>query len=224
MATSSRLKGKWALVHAATALCAALCAALLAPAGAQAVKVTYGQYEPMTLDITDDADVDNEVAITTVTVVPGHPDAVVGDLKAGIPDPIPAECARVDANIVRCPATILVGVVGFLGGGNDRLSVAEDFGYGRWAAFDRSAQSSATSPFVRIQFGAGADVGSDLSPYRDIWNGGTGRDRLSSGPGNDLVRGGPQNDIIDCGPGHHDVGVGGPGKRDLGRRCEVVKH
>jgi hypothetical protein len=186
------------------------------------VKVTYGQYQPMTLDITDDVGVDNEVAITTVTVVPGHPDAVVGDTKAGIPDPIPAECARVDPNIVRCPARILVGVVGFLGAGDDSLSVAEDFGYGR--SVDRLGHSSATSPFVRVQFGAGADVASDLSPYRDIWNGGKGRDRFNSGPGNDLVRGGPQNDVIDCGAGHHDVGIGGPGKLDLGRRCETVKH
>jgi hypothetical protein len=206
------------------AACAVLGAALLVPAGAQAVKLTYGQYEPMTLDLTDDTGVDNEVAITTVTVVPGHPDAVVGDTKAGIPDPIPAECARVDPEVVRCPATILVGVVGFLGGGNDTLAVDEDFGYGGSGPFDRSAGSSATSPFVRVQFGAGTDQGSDLSPYRDVWNGGAGRDRLSSGPGDDLVRGGPQNDVIDCGPGHHDVGIGGPGKLDLGRRCEVVKH
>src|SRR4051794_4885006 len=207
------------------AIAIAIAAAMIAPSGAGAVKVTYGQFQPRTLDITDDAGVDNEVAITTVTVVAGHPDAVVGDTKAGIPDPIPPECARVDPNIVRCPATGLVGVIGFLGGGNDRVSVAEDFGYRAFEPSTRlAAGSSAAAPFVRIQFGAGADLGSDLSPYRDIWNGGSGKDRFNSGPGNDLVRGGSQNDIIDCGAGHHDVGIGGPGRLDLSRRCEVVKH
>jgi Ca2+-binding RTX toxin-like protein len=199
---------------------------LLAPAGAQAVKVTYGQFGPMTLDITDDEGVDNEVAITTVTVVAGHPDAVVGDLKAGIPDPIPSECARVDATIVRCPATGLIGVIGFLGGGDDSLSVAEDFGYEEASTPSTrlAAGSAAVSPFVRMQFGAGADTGSDESAYRDIWNGGSGRDRFNSGPGNDKVKGGAQNDVIDCGAGKHDIGIGGPGKLDLGRHCEVVKH
>jgi hypothetical protein len=198
----------------------------LVPASAQAVKVTYGQYQPMTLDLTDDAGVDNEVAITKVEVVAGHPDAVVGDTKAGIPDPIPPECARVDATIVRCPAGILVGVIAVLGGGDDSVSVSDDFGYRAFSSFSRSssARAAAFNPFVRVQFGPGADTGSDLSPYRDIWNGGPGRDRLASGPGNDKVKGGAQNDVIDCGGGHHDVGIGGPGKLDLGRRCEVVKH
>jgi hypothetical protein len=204
----------------------AIAAAMILPAGAQAVKLTYGQYQPMTLDLTDDAGVENEVVITKVEAVAGHPDAVVADTKAGIPDPIPQECARVDPTIVRCPATILVGVVALLGGGNDSLSVSEDFGYKSLAAVDRmpGVAGAAVNPFVRVQFGSGADIAADLSPYRDIWNGGPGRDRFNSGPGNDKVNGGAQNDVIDCGVGRHDVGIGGPGKRDLGRRCEVVKH
>jgi hemolysin type calcium-binding protein len=198
----------------------------VAPAGASAVKVTYGQYSPMTLDLTDDGGVENEVALTKVELVAGFPDVVVGDTKAGIPDPIPPQCARVDSSIVRCPAGIIVGVVGFLGGGNDSLSVSEDFGYRSSSSASRfsAATEAAFNPFVRIQFGAGADLGSDRSPYRDIWNGGPGRDRLASGPGNDKVKGGAQNDVIDCGAGKHDVGIGGPGKLDLGRRCETVKH
>ena len=202
----------------------ALAAILIAPAGAAAIKVTYGQFQPMTLDLTDDDGVDNDVAITTVTVVTGHPDAVVGDLKAGIPDPIPPECARVDPTIIRCPATGLVGVIAFFGRGNDRLSVAEDFGYRSFTPSSTIAGAAAVTPFVRAQFGPGSDVAGDQSPYRDVWNGGSGRDRFSSGPGNDKVKGGSQNDIIDCGAGKHDIGIGGPGKRDLGRRCEVVKH
>jgi Ca2+-binding RTX toxin-like protein len=208
----------------AVAVAVAVAATMIVPAGAAALKVTYGQYEPMTLDLTDDDGVDNEVGITTVTVVAGHPDAVVGDLKAGIPDPIPPECARVDPTIVRCPATGLVGVIAFFGGGDDSLSVSEDFGYRSFTSSSSTAGPAAVSPFVNVQFGSGADVGSDQSPYRDVWNGGSGRDRFNSGPGNDKLKGGAQNDIIDCGAGKHDVGIGGPGRRDLGRRCEVVKH
>lgn len=205
---------------AATALLALL------PAVASAVKITYGQYQPMTLDITDDDGVENDVALTKVEVVAGHPDVVVGDTKAGIADPIPPECVRVDASIIRCPAGIIVGVIGFLGGGNDRLSVSEDFGYRSFSPGNRfsAATAAAVNPFVRVQFGPGADLASDLSPYRDIWNGGPGKDRFNSGPGNDKVKGGAQNDVIDCGAGKHDVGIGGPGKRDLGVHCETVRH
>jgi hypothetical protein len=212
--------------RALIAAAAAIGLLTLLPAGAGAVKITYGQYEPMTLDITDDAGVENEVALTKVEVVSGFPDVVVGDTKAGIPDPIPQQCARVDSSIVRCPAGIIVGVVGFLGGGNDTLSVSEDFGYRSLSQANRlsAATGAAFNPFVRVQFGAGADLASDLSPYRDIWNGGPGKDRFASGPGNDKVKGGAQNDIIDCGAGHHDVGIGGPGRLDLQRGCEVVKH
>ena len=207
-------------VTAATALLALL------PAGASAVKITYGQYSPMTLDITDDAGVDNEVGLTKVEAVAGHPDVVVGDLKAGIPDPIPNVCQRVDGSTIRCEAGVIVGVVAFFGAGNDTLGVSEDFGYRSVSPANRFsvATGAAFNPFVRVQFGPGADVGSDQSPYRDIWNGGPGRDRLASGPGNDKVKGGAQNDVIDCGAGKHDVGIGGPGKFDLGRRCETVKH
>jgi hypothetical protein len=212
--------------RALIAAAAAIGLLTLLPAGAGAVKITYGQYEPMTLDITDDAGVENEVALTKVEVVSGFPDVVVGDTKAGIPDPIPQQCARVDSSIVRCPAGIIVGVVGFLGGGNDTLSVSEDFGYRSLSQANplSAATGAAFNPFVRVQFGAGADLASDLSPYRDIWNGGPGKDRFASGPGNDKVKGGAQNDIIDCGAGHHDVGIGGPGRLDLQRGCEVVKH
>jgi len=203
-------------VTTATALLALL------PAGASAVKLTYGQYSPMTLDLTDDQGVENEVGLTKVEMVEGHPDVVVGDLTAGIPDPIPSQCARVDSTVVRCPAGIIVGVVAILGGGNDTLGISENFGYRSVSPL--AATGAAFNPFVRVQFGAGADRASDLSPYRDIWNGGPGRDRLASGPGNDKVKGGAQNDIIDCGKGKHDVGIGGPGKRDLGAHCETVKH
>jgi Ca2+-binding RTX toxin-like protein len=200
------------------AFLAAIAAALLAPAGASAVTVAIqaGPTPSESLLVLDDpTGAVNTVALSTVTVVAGHPDIVIGDTTAGIPDGFPPDCARVDPNIIRCPATV-VGVRADFGAGNDSLSVAAPFTYPR--------MFSAEVPTVRAQFGPGADAASDLSPSEDFWNGGPGRDRFNSGPGNDRIKGGAQNDVIDCGAGHHDVGIGGPGKLDLGAHCEVVKH
>ena len=212
--------------RALTALTAATALLVLMPAGASAVKITYGQYSPMTLDITDDDGVENEVGLTKVEAVAGHPDVVVGDLKTRITRPIPDICQDVDDSTIRCEASVIVGVVAKLGGGNDTLGISEDFGYRAFSPTTpfSAATGAAFNPFVRVQFGPGADTGSDLSPYRDIWNGGPGKDRMNSGPGNDKVSGGAQNDVIDCGAGKHDVGIGGPGKRDLGVHCETVRH
>ena len=159
-----------------------------------------------------------------MTVVQGYPDIVIGDTTAGIVDPIPPDCARVDPTIIRCPALNYVGVLGDLGPGDDSLSVARDFGYPSPRNFMAGPAAANPAGFVRMQFGPGADSASDLSGARDVWNGGTGRDRFNSGPGNDKVNGGAQNDIIDCSAGKRDVGIGGPGKVDLGRHCETVKH
>jgi Ca2+-binding RTX toxin-like protein len=202
---------------------------ILAPAGASAVTVGIqaGPTPSESLLVLDDpTGAPNILAITTLTVVAGHPDIVIGDTSAGIPDPIPADCARVDSEVVRCPAAVF-GVLANLGAGNDSLSVAPAFTYPRMlSASDSLAVTSAEveRPTVRVQFGAGADAASDLSPSRDFWNGGPGKDRFNSGPGNDKVKGGAQNDIIDCGAGKHDIGIGGPGRLDLGKHCEVVKH
>jgi hypothetical protein len=212
--------------RALIALTAATALLALLPAGASAVKITYGQFTPMMLDLVDEEGVDNEVGLTKVEVVAGHPDVVVGDLKAGIPDPIPDICQRVDGQVIRCQADIIIGVEAFFSRGNDTLGISDDFGYRSFSPANSfsAATGAAVNPTVRVQFGPGADVGSDASPYRDIWNGGPGKDRMNSGPGNDKVKGGAQNDVIDCGAGKHDVGIGGPGKRDLGVHCETVKH
>jgi Ca2+-binding RTX toxin-like protein len=203
----------------------ALAIALAAPAGASAgVQANAATVlgEPY-IFVLDSSEAQNRMAVTTVEVVEGFPDIVIGDTSAGIVDPIPPDCARVDPTIIRCPASNYVGLMGDLGPGDDFLSVARDFGY-RSAGFPAAGTAAGPAGLVRMQFGPGADAASDLSPYRDVWKGGSGRDRFNSGPGNDKVNGGSQNDIIDCGAGKHDVGIGGPGKRDLGRRCEVVKH
>ena len=208
---------------------AATVGVLLAPAAASAITVGIqpGPTPAESLLVLDDpTGATNTVALTTVTVVVGHPDIVIGDTTAGIPDGFPIQCMRVDSEIVRCPANVF-GVIANFGPGNDSFSVAAEFTYPTMPrAFNPSASFAAATevPTVRAQFGPGADTASDLSPSEDFWNGGPGKDRFNSGPSDDKVKGGAQNDIIDCGAGHHDIGIGGPGKRDLGVHCEVVKH
>src|SRR5919201_3294019 len=68
----------------------------------------------------DDPDgADDQIAITTVTPTGGLPDLVIGDVTAGIADPIPGFCQRMDPTIIRCPLNQVMSVTGFLGGGND---------------------------------------------------------------------------------------------------------
>src|SRR3954447_8223894 len=188
-----------------------IAAALLAPATASGIEVRTSQVQTDALLITADRSVVNDVGFNWVTSPGGAPDLVIGDTAAGIPDPIPTACARVDAMILRCPANTFTSIQVFLGGGNDLVVVPKP--------------SIAVSGFITMELhlGPGNDTASDLGGTRDVWNGGPGRDRLNSGPGNDLVRGGADNDVIDCGAGKHDVGIGGPGKLDLSRHCEVVK-
>jgi len=183
----------------------------LAPAGASALDITASQVQSDVLFITASRDFANQVGITWVTSPSGAPDLVIGDTLAGIPDPIPSSCVRVDPMVVRCPADVFKELDANLGPGVDSISVVPAVGVDGFIT-------------MKLQLGAGNDRASDTGQTRDVWNGGKGRDQLTSGPGNDLVSGGPQNDIIDCGAGSHDVGIGGPGKLDLGKRCEVVRH
>src|SRR3954470_9139320 len=81
-----------------------IAAALLAPATASAIEVRTSQIQTGVLLITSDTSVVNDVGFDWVTSPIGAPDLVIGDTTAGIPDPIPTECARVDPTIVRCPA------------------------------------------------------------------------------------------------------------------------
>jgi Ca2+-binding RTX toxin-like protein len=152
----------------------------------------------------------NDVGVTWVISPNGKPDLVIGDLSAGIADPIPSQCARVDPSTVRCPADLFTALDAVLGPGPDSIGVVPAVGVDGFIN-------------MRLQLGAGKDRARDAGQTRDVWNGGPGRDVLDSGPGDDKVKGGPQNDIIDCGFGH-DLGIGGPGKLDLSRNCETVRH
>jgi Ca2+-binding RTX toxin-like protein len=210
---------------AAAAAPIAVAVALTVPASASAVVMTYEMRAVGNVVVlTDNAGVRNTVVLTKAEAVEGHPDVLFADTTEGITGDIKPPCRRISDQIGACPADVTVGADILLFGGNDSLSVAKDFGYRAFGLSSSLATTSAVSPFVQAQFGAGNDTGSDLSPYRDIWNGGPGKDRFNSGPGNDKVNGGAQNDVIDCGAGKHDVGIGGPGKRDLGIHCETVKH
>jgi len=123
----------------------------------------------------------------------------------------PTGCFRRDANAIHCPVELVSGFNIQLAGGDDTLV-------------------NTTSVPTIARGGPGNEILDGTAD--DILYGGAGRDKLIGqagndmllgGPGNDKINGGAGNDIVDCGPGKHDVGVGGPG-RDLGRRCEIVRH
>jgi hypothetical protein len=80
---------------------------------------------------------------------------------------------------------------------------------------------TATTPALASKGSAGARMFGEAG--KDRLTGGPGNDKIKGGPGRDRIKGRGGNDIIDCGAGKGDVGIGGPG-RDLGRRCEKVKH
>jgi hypothetical protein len=71
------------------------------------------------IELDDPAGTENDVAVTTVTSPGGLPDLVIGDTAAGIPDPVPSPCQRVDTQILRCPLMSLSEFRAFLGAGND---------------------------------------------------------------------------------------------------------
>jgi Ca2+-binding RTX toxin-like protein len=222
----------------------AVAAVLIAPASASAVEVRMVQIESkiVEVDLTDTRDVPNVIAITAVTPSGGSPDLVIGDTTAGIPDPIPSVCARIDPEIIRCPADLFgvqLEIKPVLRGGKDEFTITLDV---------NPVISDLTE--VHASLGKGADTVRDFSEFMDFFVGGFGADTMIAGPGRDKVKGGPgpdkakggpgrdlllgggQNDlllgganrdVIDCGAGPHDIGVGGPG-RDLGKNCEVVKH
>jgi Ca2+-binding RTX toxin-like protein len=186
-------------------------ATALNPASASAVEIRTQQVLIGVLILEAKKSFVNEVGVSWVVSPSGAPDVVIGDTAAGIPDPIPAPCARVDPMIARCPASSFNRLQVDLGAGNDVfVAVKPAVGINGFITME-------------VSLGTGIDQVSDLGNTRDTFRGGPGRDQLSSGPLNDLVKGGAQNDRIDCGSGRHDVGVGGPGK-DLGKNCEVVKH
>lgn len=231
----ARRRRKQVLLGIATALAVAV----FLPANASGLTLTTqpGPALPDYMLMLDDSSGQtNSVVVTIITnPVNGKLDIVIGDTTAGISDPVASPCARVDPDIVRCPAEGLTDLDILLGllGDSLAISVAHDVGV-----------AGAFPPVIYATLGGGRDrVGLDVSvgdtlfkidggsgrdtmlgsSGRDFFSAGPGRDILFGGPGDDKLKGGPGNDKIDCGSGKRDVGVGGPG-RDLGTNCEKVKH
>jgi Ca2+-binding RTX toxin-like protein len=188
-------------------------------AGGLVVSLSGGQ-----LRITGDNEV-NDVALVTVTP-PGSssPDLVVGDVSAGIADPIPPFCPRVDPTIIRCPHSMIHGIDVNLGPGNDTLSAK---GISEVEAYD------ITQIYIQAFLGKGRDVAQG-SPARNAISGGAGNDMIMGGPLGDRLFGGGQNDFLvglggndlfQCGAGDHDLFNDGPGKDLVNvRTCEKRVH
>src|SRR5204862_4696031 len=86
-----------ALLFLATGLVTLVAAAPANASLGSGVSITTTQRPDLrsTLQITDPFREDNRMAFATVTPEGGSPDLVVGDLAAGIADPIPTICGRV---------------------------------------------------------------------------------------------------------------------------------
>src|SRR5690348_2568591 len=105
-------------------LIAGLAALALAPASANAgLHVTYDAAGNGSLVIQADySDYVNKVALVEATPSGGQTDLVIGDVVAGIADPLPSICPRVDPTIIRCPLSMVHGINIDLGRGNDSVS------------------------------------------------------------------------------------------------------
>jgi hypothetical protein len=208
-------------------LTAAVVVASLAmlPASAQAgLKVSFDPRGNGQLVIQADySDYVNKLALVTVDPGGGSLDLVIGDVTAGIADPIPTVCFRVDPTIIRCPQSAITGLNINLGPGNDTMNAS---GLEQLAAFTMRQ-------FLTAQLGPGNDVAKGApaantiygGPGRDMIMGGPFADRLFGGAQNDLAVGLGGNDLFQCGKGNHDLFNDGPGK-DLVNvgTCEVRTH
>jgi Ca2+-binding RTX toxin-like protein len=208
---------------AATCLIAGLAALALAPASASAgAGVTVSLSPSGSLQITGDAEV-NHVALVTVTPSGGSPDFVIGDVAAGISDPLPSACPRVDPTIVRCPLSMIHSVNVGVGAGNDTVSVK-----GLYAAAAYDIQQI----YIKLAKGNDVAVGGPASPNTIL--GGAGRDMIMGGPFGDRLFGGGQddflvglggNDLFQCGSGDADLFNDGPGKDLVNvKTCERRVH
>jgi hypothetical protein len=150
----------------------------------------------------------------TIRVVPGIADPTKDFYEVHVSDGVnnlPEGCFRKDANTIHCPVDLVSALIFDAGGGNDTL-------------LNQTRLPAVAYGGGGIDFldGEGNDT-LNGGPGNDRLFGQGGNDKLIGGPGNDKAYGGAGKDIVDCGPGKHDIGVGGPG-RDLGRRCETVRH
>ena len=166
----------------------------------------------------------NKLALVTVTPSGGSPDLVIGDVAAGIADPIPTVCARVDPTIIRCPQSMVGHITIDLGPGNDTLTAK---GIQSTRAFDIHRE------YLRLFLGQGNDVAEGspgpnaifAGPGRDLIMGGPLGDKLFGGAQNDFMVGLGGNDLFQCGKGPHDLFNDGPGKDLVNiRACEKRVH
>jgi Ca2+-binding RTX toxin-like protein len=211
---------------AATFLIAGAVAVLgLVPASAQAgLHVTYDAAHNGDLVLRADySDYVNKLALATVTPSGGSTDLVVGDVAAGIADPLPSFCPRVDPTIIRCPLSMIHEVNIDLGRGNDTLSA--------------SSFEKAVAAYWRVAWKANLGPGNDVAvgapgpnvifggPGRDLIEGGPLFDKLYGGAGNDFLVGNEGNDLFQCGKGPQDLFNDGPGKDLVNiRTCERRVH
>jgi Ca2+-binding RTX toxin-like protein len=218
-----RKRGHRSLIGSA-AVAIALSIGALTPAGAYAITITLtpasgGTYE---IHLDDNIGTVDQVALTTVTPSGGMPDLVIGDITAGISDPIPSPCQRVSQIGIRCPLGMIMRVSGNLGSGNDT------WGFGVTQDLDNAAIQ-----LYKAYMGPGDDV-YEGGPAANEVHGGPGRDEIQGGPKGDFLYGGAQNDfsvglggndLFRCGKGRHDRFNDGPGKDrvDLGS-CEFRVH
>jgi Ca2+-binding RTX toxin-like protein len=197
----------------------------IVPASAHAgIKVTFDPAGNGDLVIQADySDYVNKLALVTENPSGTSPDLVIGDVTAGIANPIPSICFRVDLTIIRCQQSMVGQININLGRGNDTLNAK---GIEQLAAFTMQQ-------YLTAHLGPGKDV-AEGAPAANVIFGGPGRDLIMGGPFGDKLFGGAQNDflvglggndLLQCGNGPHDLFNDGPGK-DLVNvgTCEVRVH
>jgi len=198
----------------------------IAPASAQAdIVATYDPAGNGRLILKADyRDYVNQMALATVAPSGGSTDLVVGDVAAGIADPLPSICPRVDPTIIRCPLSMIHMINIDLGPGSDTLSAE---------GVDQAAAYDITQLYIKAHLGKGRDVAVG-GPGTNVIFGGAGNDMIMGGPLRDKLFGGAQNDFLvglggndlfQCGKGSRDRFNDGPGK-DLVNvaTCEVRVH
>jgi len=201
----------WGVLSAA----AVVASLAILPAGAHAAGSLHVTFDPagngQLVIRADYSDYVNKLALVTENPGGGSPDLVIGDVSAGITDPIPPICFRIDTTIIRCPQSMIHRLNINLGPGNDTLA----------ARFDQIAG---------LTIGQQASFFAQLGPGRDVAQGGPIPNTIYGGPGRDMIVGGPfadklfgggqndflvglgGNDLFQCGQGNHDLFNDGPGK------------
>jgi hypothetical protein len=202
----------------------AIAVAGLAPASASADIIVFSAQlsaadEVPALGVRDPSGEQNTLVFTLFTPSGGSQDIVLADTTAGIGS-FPADCFRIDISTIRCPATAYAGLIGDLGGGDDRFI----FNY---------PSSEANGPYetniIDLIFGAGNDQVSLEAAFLKI----ASEVKYALGPGNDagairgqIIFGAPRKAKAGQSSVKRAVEVLGGSGRDLisgGKGAEVLK-